>query len=41
MLVLDNVMLANHEENPYKVKLIDFGLAIPSSSHCVFVSAYL
>ncbi|XP_028296079.1 homeodomain-interacting protein kinase 2-like [Gouania willdenowi] len=29
---LDNVMLANHEKTPYKVKLIDFGLAIPSSA---------
>ncbi|XP_028297329.1 homeodomain-interacting protein kinase 1-like [Gouania willdenowi] len=29
---LDNVMLANHEDTPYKVKLIDFVLAIPSSA---------
>ncbi|XP_028332424.1 homeodomain-interacting protein kinase 2-like, partial [Gouania willdenowi] len=29
---VDNVMLANNEENSYKVKLIDFGLALPSSA---------
>uniref|UniRef100_A0A4W6DJH3 Protein kinase domain-containing protein n=1 Tax=Lates calcarifer TaxID=8187 RepID=A0A4W6DJH3_LATCA len=25
----DNVMLVNHEDQPFKIKLIDFGLAIP------------
>ncbi|KAM6913422.1 homeodomain-interacting protein kinase 2-like [Lycodopsis pacificus] len=27
----DNVMLVNHQDEPFKVKLIDFGLAIPAS----------
>lgn len=27
----DNVMLVNHREEPYRVKLIDFGLALPAS----------
>uniref|UniRef100_A0A4W6DI68 Protein kinase domain-containing protein n=1 Tax=Lates calcarifer TaxID=8187 RepID=A0A4W6DI68_LATCA len=26
----DNVMLVNHEDQPFKIKLIDFGLAIPA-----------
>ncbi|XP_059201510.1 uncharacterized protein LOC131981296 [Centropristis striata] len=28
----DNVMLVNHQDKPYRVKLIDFGLAIPASA---------
>ncbi|XP_031696577.1 homeodomain-interacting protein kinase 3-like [Anarrhichthys ocellatus] len=27
----DNVMLVNHQDDPFRVKLIDFGLAIPAS----------
>uniref|UniRef100_A0A8D0DAY3 Protein kinase domain-containing protein n=1 Tax=Sander lucioperca TaxID=283035 RepID=A0A8D0DAY3_SANLU len=27
----DNVMLVNHHEEPFRVKLIDFGLALPAS----------
>uniref|UniRef100_A0AAQ4RU70 Protein kinase domain-containing protein n=1 Tax=Gasterosteus aculeatus aculeatus TaxID=481459 RepID=A0AAQ4RU70_GASAC len=30
-LKLDNVMLVNHRDQPFKVKLIDFGLAMPVS----------
>ncbi|GLD72437.1 homeodomain-interacting protein kinase 1-like protein [Lates japonicus] len=26
----DNVMLVNHRDQPFKIKLIDFGLAIPA-----------
>uniref|UniRef100_A0AAQ4PB73 Protein kinase domain-containing protein n=1 Tax=Gasterosteus aculeatus aculeatus TaxID=481459 RepID=A0AAQ4PB73_GASAC len=28
---LDNVMLVNHQDEPFRVKLIDFGLAMPAS----------
>uniref|UniRef100_A0AAQ4PCX8 Protein kinase domain-containing protein n=1 Tax=Gasterosteus aculeatus aculeatus TaxID=481459 RepID=A0AAQ4PCX8_GASAC len=30
-LKLDNVMLVNHQDQPFRVKLIDFGLAMPAS----------
>uniref|UniRef100_A0AAQ4RFC5 Protein kinase domain-containing protein n=1 Tax=Gasterosteus aculeatus aculeatus TaxID=481459 RepID=A0AAQ4RFC5_GASAC len=30
-LKLDNVMLVNHQDEPFRVKLIDFGLAMPAS----------
>lgn len=30
-LKLDNIMLVNHEMQPYKVKLIDFGMAFKTS----------
>ncbi|KAK2825851.1 hypothetical protein Q5P01_020065 [Channa striata] len=30
-LKLDNIMLVNHSKQPYKIKLIDFGLALPES----------
>uniref|UniRef100_A0A8D3DFN5 Protein kinase domain-containing protein n=1 Tax=Scophthalmus maximus TaxID=52904 RepID=A0A8D3DFN5_SCOMX len=28
---LDNIMLVNHKDQPFKIKLIDFGLALPVS----------
>ena len=28
---LENIMLVNRQEQPLKVKLIDFGLAVPAS----------
>ena len=28
---LDNIMMVNHHQRPFEVKLIDFGLAIPTS----------
>uniref|UniRef100_A0A665VNH8 Protein kinase domain-containing protein n=1 Tax=Echeneis naucrates TaxID=173247 RepID=A0A665VNH8_ECHNA len=31
----DNVMLVNHKDQPFKIKLIDFGLALPSSKAMV------
>lgn len=31
-LKLDNIMLVNHKEAPFKVKLIDFGLACDKSA---------
>uniref|UniRef100_A0AAQ4PV26 Protein kinase domain-containing protein n=1 Tax=Gasterosteus aculeatus aculeatus TaxID=481459 RepID=A0AAQ4PV26_GASAC len=30
-LKLDNVMLVNHQDEPFRVKLIDFGVALPAS----------
>uniref|UniRef100_A0A3Q3KDG3 Protein kinase domain-containing protein n=1 Tax=Monopterus albus TaxID=43700 RepID=A0A3Q3KDG3_MONAL len=30
-LKADNIMLVNHQDQPFKVKLIDFGLALPAS----------
>nr|XP_019935390.1 PREDICTED: homeodomain-interacting protein kinase 1-like [Paralichthys olivaceus] len=30
-LKIDNVMLVNHKDKPFKIRLIDFGLAIPAS----------
>uniref|UniRef100_A0AAQ4S6D9 Protein kinase domain-containing protein n=1 Tax=Gasterosteus aculeatus aculeatus TaxID=481459 RepID=A0AAQ4S6D9_GASAC len=30
-LKLDNVMLVNHQDQPFRVKLIDFGVALPAS----------
>lgn len=31
-LKLDNVMLVNHQQAPFKIKLIDFGLAYDRSA---------
>lgn len=30
-LKLDNIMLVNHPREPFRVKVIDFGLAVPAS----------